>query len=70
MCVPIFSTSLSNGATIPALRRYRQYEAALAIAKRAGNKRRVRAIHAKIANARKRAVPPGTESRGFPAQRG
>lgn len=42
----------SNGTTIPALRHYRKYEAALAIAQRARNKRRVRAIHAKIANAR------------------
>jgi putative transposase len=45
--------TLSDGAIIPALRHYRQYEAALAVAQRAGNKRRVRAIHAKIANARK-----------------
>ena len=45
--------TLSTGETIPALQHYRQYEAALAIAHRAGNKRRVRAIHAKIANARR-----------------
>ncbi len=45
--------TLSDGATIPALRHYRKYEAALAIQQRAGNKCRVRAIHAKIANARK-----------------
>lgn len=43
----------SDGTTIPALRHYRQYEAALAVAQRARNKRRVRAIHAKIANARR-----------------
>jgi IS605 OrfB family transposase len=43
----------SNGDIVPALQHYRQYEAALAIAQRAGNKRRVRAIHAKITNARK-----------------
>lgn len=43
----------SDGTAIPALRHYRQYEAALAVAQRAGNKRRVRAIHAKIANARR-----------------
>lgn len=45
--------TLSDGTKVPALRHYRQYEAALAIAQRAGNKRRVKAIHAKIANARK-----------------
>lgn len=43
----------SDGTAIPALRHYRQYEAALAVAQRARNKRRVRAIHAKIANARR-----------------
>jgi IS605 OrfB family transposase len=43
----------SNGDTVPALQHYRRYEAALAIAQRANNKRRVKAIHAKIANARK-----------------
>lgn len=42
----------SDGAAIPALRHYRQYETKLAVAQRAGNKSRVRAIHAKIANAR------------------
>lgn len=45
--------TLSDGTTIPALRHYRQYEAALAVAQRARNKRRIRAIHAKIANARR-----------------
>jgi len=43
----------SDGTAIPALRHYRRYEAALAIAQRSGNKSRVRAIHAKIANARR-----------------
>jgi putative transposase len=43
----------SNGDVIPAMRHYRRYEVALAVAQRAGNKRRVRAIHAKIANARR-----------------
>ena len=43
----------SNGEKIPALHHYRQYEAALTIQQRAGNKCRVRTIHAKIANARK-----------------
>jgi IS605 OrfB family transposase len=43
----------SDGTTVPALRHYRQYEAALGIQQRAGNKRRVAAIHAKIANARR-----------------
>jgi putative transposase len=43
----------SDGTTIPALRHYRRYQAALAIQQRARNKKRVRAIHAKIANARR-----------------
>lgn len=43
----------SDGVTIPALQHYRQYQAALATAQRARNKRRVRAIHAKIANSRR-----------------
>jgi putative transposase len=43
----------SDGTTVPALRHYRRYEAALAVAQRAGNKRRIVAIHAKIANARR-----------------
>jgi putative transposase len=45
--------TLSDGQKIPALRHYRQYEAALAVAQRARRKPRVRAIHAKIANARR-----------------
>lgn len=45
--------TLSSGETVPALRHYRKYEGALGIAQRAHNKRRVRAIHAKIANARR-----------------
>jgi putative transposase len=43
----------SDGVTIPAQRHYRRYEAALAIQQRAGNKKRIRAVHAKIANARR-----------------
>jgi putative transposase len=43
----------SDGTTVPALQHYRRYEAALGIAQRAKNKRRVTAIHAKIANARR-----------------
>src|SRR5262245_20729510 len=43
----------SDGDVVPALRHYRRYEAALAKARRARNKRRVAAIHAKIANARR-----------------
>lgn len=43
----------SDGSTVPALQHYRRYERALAVAQRAGNRRRVRAIHAKIANARR-----------------
>lgn len=45
--------TLSDGKTVPALQHYRQYEERLAIAQRAGNKRRVKAIHAKIANVRR-----------------
>lgn len=44
---------LSNGETIPALQHYRKYEGALATAQRAGNRRRAKSIHAKIANARR-----------------
>lgn len=44
---------LSDGCEIRNPAHFRRYEAALAVAQRAGNKRRVRAIHAKIANARK-----------------
>lgn len=44
--------TLSDGQTIPALQHYRKYEVALGKAQRARNRRRVRAIHAKIANAR------------------
>lgn len=50
----------SDGTAIPALRHYRKYEAALAVAQRAGNKRRVRAIHARIANARKHQLHEAT----------
>lgn len=43
----------SNGEVVPALKFYRKYESALAVAQRAGNKRRAKAVHAKIANARR-----------------
>jgi putative transposase len=43
----------SNGETVPALQHYRKYERALGMAQRAGNRRRVRAINAKIANTRR-----------------
>jgi transposase len=43
----------SDGDTIPALQHYRLYEAQLAVAQRANNHARVKAIHAKIANARR-----------------
>ena len=45
--------SLSTGEKIEAPRLYRRYERVLGIAQRAGRKRRVRAIHTKIANCRK-----------------
>ena len=45
--------TLSDGTKVEALRHYRRYEQKLALAQRARNKRRVRAIHAKIANARR-----------------
>jgi IS605 OrfB family transposase len=43
----------SDGVIIEAPRIYRRHEQRLAVAQRAGNKRRVRAIHAKIKNCRK-----------------
>jgi IS605 OrfB family transposase len=43
----------SDGSKISHLRHYRQYEQSLAQAQRARNKKRVRAIHAKIANSRR-----------------
>lgn len=43
----------SDGRVIPALQHYRHHEIALGKAQRARNKRRVAAIHAKIANARR-----------------
>jgi putative transposase len=43
----------SDGVIIEAPRIYRRYEQRLAIAQRAGNKRRVKAIHAKIKECRK-----------------
>lgn len=45
--------TMSDGSTIPALQHYRHYERRLATAQRARNKRRVKAIHAKIANVRR-----------------
>jgi transposase len=45
--------TLSNGETIPALKHYRKYQEKLAIAQRARNKKRVKAIHAKISNSRR-----------------
>jgi IS605 OrfB family transposase len=45
--------ALSNGETVPAPQHYRRYEAALAVAQRARRKPRVKAIHAKIVNARR-----------------
>jgi putative transposase len=45
--------TLSNGTVIENPRIFRKYEDDLAIAQRAGNKKRTAAIHAKIANARK-----------------
>jgi IS605 OrfB family transposase len=44
--------TLSTGEAVPALRHYRRYEQALGRAQRARRKPLVRAIHAKIANAR------------------
>lgn len=43
----------SDGRTVPALRHYRAHEKALAVAQRANNRQRVKAIHARIANCRK-----------------
>jgi putative transposase len=43
----------SDETVVPALQHYRRYEQALEIAQRANNKRRVAAIHAKIANSRR-----------------
>jgi putative transposase len=45
--------TLSNGEKIQAQRTYRKYEQQLGIAQRARNKKRVKAIHAKIRNTRK-----------------
>ena len=44
--------TLSDGTKIDAPKFFRKYEAELAVQQRAGNKKRVRAIHAKIKNAR------------------
>jgi putative transposase len=45
--------TLSNGEKIESPRAYRLWEQKLATAQRAGNRRRVKAIHAKISNIRK-----------------
>lgn len=45
--------TLSTGEKVMALKHFRQYEVALSTAQRARNKRRAKAIHAKIANARR-----------------
>jgi len=45
--------TLSDGSSVPALQHYRRYQARLATAQRARNKRRISRIHAKIANTRK-----------------
>ena len=45
--------AMSDGSKVAAERFYRELEPALAVAQRAGNDRRVKAIHAKIANRRK-----------------
>jgi putative transposase len=45
--------ALSDGTTIDPVRHYRKNAKALATARRAGNTKRVRAIHAKIANSRR-----------------
>ena len=50
------TATCSDGAKLEASRFYRDQEAKLATAQRAGNKQRVKAIHAKIANRRKDAL--------------
>ena len=45
--------ALSNGQTVEAQQFYRDLEPVLAVAQRAGNKQRTKAIHAKISNRRK-----------------
>ena len=45
--------AMSDGTKVEAPRHYRVLEAKLGVAQRAGNKRRVRALHAKIKNSRK-----------------
>lgn len=44
--------TVSDGSVIAAPRNYRRYEQKVATAQRAGNKRRMRAIHSKISNCR------------------
>lgn len=50
------TATCSDGAKLEAGRFYRDLESKLAIAQRSGNKKRTRAIHAKIANRRKDAL--------------
>ena len=47
------TATCSDGTVISNPKFYRQYEKKLGIAQRARNKKRVRALHAKIANCRK-----------------
>ena len=50
------TATCSDGTQLEAGRFYRDLESKLAVAQRAGNKQRVKAIHAKIANRRKNAL--------------
>ena len=50
----------SDGDTIPALQHYRKHEVKLATAQRARNKKRTRAIHAKIKNCRRDQIHKAT----------
>lgn len=45
--------TMSDGSTVPALQHYRRHERSLAAAQRAGDKRRMRSIHAKIRDVRR-----------------
>lgn len=47
-----YLATCSDGTKLPALQHYRRYEVSLGCAQRAGNKRRVAAINAKIRNSR------------------
>jgi IS605 OrfB family transposase len=57
----IFATC-SDGTKIETARNYRKHEAALGVQQRAGNKARVKAIHAKIKNCRKHALHEASTS--------